>query len=230
MRLLLLLLLVLSGGVSQASDYSFREAKVVMREQILPLHPETLYCGCPVILAGKKPYPNLEACGYQVRKQAERAARLEWEHVVPASDFGQQRQCWQQGGRKACSGKDAAFDRFEGDLHNLYPTVGEVNGDRGNFRFGMVSGPAASYGQCTMRIDFKGRVAEPPPRARGVVARTSLYIAAKHGLKLSDRQRQLFEAWDRQFPVAHWECQRNARIRQLQGDSNSYVARGCPQD
>ncbi len=94
----------------------------------------------------------------------------------------------------------------------------------------MVSGPAASYGQCTMRIDFKGRVAEPPPRARGVVARTSLYIAAKHGLKLSDRQRQLFEAWDRQFPVAHWECQRNARIRQLQGDSNSYVARGCPQD
>ncbi len=41
-----------------------------------------------------------ESCGYKVRKNENRARRIEWEHVVPARQFGHQRQCWQDGGRK----------------------------------------------------------------------------------------------------------------------------------
>lgn len=230
MRIGLLLLLWLPLWAASAEVFTFREAKVVLREQLLPLHPRTLYCDCPVTGKGKKLAPNLAACGYQTRKDAERAARLEWEHVVPASEFGQQLQCWQQGGRKNCSGKDARFDRFEGDLHNLYPTVGEVNGDRGNLRFGMVSSQQAhSYGQCAMRIDFKGRLAEPPAHARGIVARTYLYMADKHGIKLAPRQRQLFEAWHRQYPVVDWECRRHTRVSEIQGDSNPLLVAACGQ-
>lgn len=43
---------------------------------------------------------DLASCGYQVRKQQNRAQRIEWEHIVPAWVFGHQRQCWQNGGRK----------------------------------------------------------------------------------------------------------------------------------
>ena len=55
------------------------------------------------------------------------------EHAVPAWEFGHQLQCWQEGGRKNC-GKSDEFNRMEGTCTTL-PAIGEVNGDRANFRF-----------------------------------------------------------------------------------------------
>ena len=46
------------------------------------------------------------------------ASRVEWEHVVPAWQFGHQRQCWQDGGRKNCA-KDPVYRKMESDMHNL---------------------------------------------------------------------------------------------------------------
>lgn len=58
---------------------------------------------------------------------------------LPAYDFGRRRQCWQDGGRDNCRRNDAAFRMAEDDLCNLAPAIGEVNGDRSNMRFGMVT-------------------------------------------------------------------------------------------
>ncbi len=56
---------------------------------------------------------------------------------------------------------------MESDMHNLQPAVGEVNGDRGNFMYSQWNGGEGQYGQCTMKVDFKDKVAEPPcPRPR----------------------------------------------------------------
>lgn len=133
--------------------------------------PGSFYCGCKISWQGKKGIPDLNSCGYQVRKNANRAGRIEWEHVMPAWEFGHQRQCWQNGGRKNCS-KDADYRRIESDLHNLQPAVGEVNGDRGNFAYSQWNGGEQQYGQCAMKVDFKNKQAEPPARARGAIART----------------------------------------------------------
>ena len=73
---------------------------------------------------------------------------------MPAWEFGHQRQCWQDGGRKNCS-KDADYRRIETDLHNLQPAMGEVNGDRGNFAYSQWNGGEQQYGQCEMKVDFK---------------------------------------------------------------------------
>lgn len=43
---------------------------------------------------------DLESCGYVPRKNADRAARIEWEHIVPAWVIGHQHQCWQKGAEK----------------------------------------------------------------------------------------------------------------------------------
>src|SRR3546814_2090503 len=51
----------------------------------------TFYCGCPY--TGK--VIDLRTCGYRIRKDAGRAKRIEWEHIVPAWAIGHQRQCWQ---------------------------------------------------------------------------------------------------------------------------------------
>ncbi len=83
---------------------------------------------------------------------------------------------------------------MESDMHNLQPAVGEVNGDRGNFMYSQWSGGEGQYGQCTMKVDFKDKIAEPPARARGAIARTYFYMRDRYQLNLSRQQTQLFTA------------------------------------
>ena len=188
--------------------------------------PGSFYCGCKIQWQGKKGIPDLNSCGYQVRKNANRAARIEWEHVMPACEFGHQRQSWQDGGRKNCS-KDPDYRRIETDLHNLQPAVGEVNGDRGNFAYSQWNGSEQHYGQCEMKIDCKLNQAEPPARARGAIARTYFYMRDQYHLRISRQQTQLFTAWNKLYPVTIWECERDQRIAKVQGNHNPYVQQAC---
>jgi endonuclease I len=54
---------------------------------------------------------SLRLCATQ---KPQRAARIEWEHIVPAWQIGHQRQCWQEGGRKNCTRNDEVFKRRSG--------------------------------------------------------------------------------------------------------------------
>ncbi|UGA38294.1 endonuclease [Chromobacterium haemolyticum] len=161
------------------------------------------------------------SCGYVPRKSETRASRIEWEHVVPAWNLGHQRQCWQQGGRKNCAASDPVFRMAEGDLNNLVPAVGEVNGDRANFAYGAWSRkPTTMYGQCQSVTDFGNKRFQPREEVRGVAARITLYMHARYQLRMSRQDQQLMCAWARQYPVNAWERRRDARIVQLQGEGN----------
>ena len=146
---------------------------------------------------------------------------------MPAWEFGHQMKCWQEGGREQC-GKVAQFKKMEGDLHNLFPSVGEVNGDRGNFQFTDMGAKPTKYGKCQMVVDFKLKLAQPPKEARGLIARAYLYMAQEYGIRLANQQRRLYEAWDRQYPVTAWECRRNELIKAEQGNDNPFVTKHCP--
>ncbi len=221
------LIAVVSSPILAAPPSSFSKAK---REavKIYADHNTSFYCGCDIEWKGKKGIPNLESCGYEVRKQIKRASRIEWEHVVPAWQFGHQRQCWQEGGRKNCSKNDKVFRLMEADLHNLTPAIGEVNGDRSNYNFSQWNGiDGVTYGQCEMQVNFKDRRAMPPERARGAVARTYLYMSDEYGFKLSKQQTQLMNAWNNQYPVTDWECTRDERIAKVQDNHNPFVYQAC---
>ncbi|CED72307.1 endonuclease I precursor [Aliivibrio wodanis] len=217
-----------SFSALSAPPSSFSKAKKLAVKIYLD-HPTSFYCGCDITWKDKKKgIPDLESCGYEVRKQEKRASRIEWEHVVPAWQFGHQRQCWQDGGRKNCTKNDKNFKMMEADLHNLVPAIGEVNGDRSNFRFSQWNGSkGANYGQCAFKVDFKGRVAEPPAQSRGAIARTYMYMNKEYRFNLSKAQRQLMEAWDKQYPVSAWECERDQRIAKIQGNHNQFVFKAC---
>lgn len=131
---------------------------------------------------------------------------------MPAHHFGQHLQCWRDGGRKNCK-KDPTFNKMEGDMMNLVPAIGEVNGDRSNFKYGMIEGEPRIYGQCDFEVDFKAKVAEPAPNIRGDIARIYFYMSDTYKINLSKQQRQLMEAWDKADPVDEWERERNERIR-----------------
>ncbi len=210
---------------------SFSSAKKVLYNKIYVGHKQTFYCGCKFTETRKV---ELGSCDVSPRKNIKRANRVEAEHVIPASHFGQHRQCWKEKictnskgdkykGRRCCEKTDKVFRTAHNDLHNLFPSVGEINGDRSNFKWGMISGERRKYGSCDVEIDSSIRRAEPPENVRGNIARVYFYMSDTYNINLSKQQKQLFKAWDKQDPVDNWEIERNSRIEKIQGNRNTYI-------
>jgi len=212
-------------------EINFTQSKK-LAQQIYGDHRVTFYCGCQYDKHGKI---NLDSCGYQHKDNYRRAKRLEWEHIMPAHHFGQHRLCWREPicrkqngktykGRNCCRKVDPTFVKMEGDLHNLVPEIGELNGLRSNYRFGMLPYiKLGQFGTCEFKIDEKSRRVEPRADARGMIARIYLYMSNTYQIPLSSSQQQLYEAWNKQYPPSAWEKERNEKIYQVQGNRNSFV-------
>ncbi len=112
---------------------------------------------------------------------------------------------------------------MEADLHNLTPTVGELNSDRQNFNFGILPTAPKQHGACDFRVDFKARAVEPRDDIKGMLARVYFYMYDRYDMNMSKQQQQLLMAWDKAYPVSHWELERNKRITKFIGHSNPFV-------
>ncbi len=215
--------------VGLAQPTTFYRAKVDLKNKVYFDQNQrgqlgTLYCGCDWHWAGVSGgRVDFDSCGYNPRSQMTRAQRIEWEHIVPASSLGMSRQCWQNGGRSNCNRTDPVFNEMEADMHNLTPSIGEVNADRSNFRFGVLPTVSKKYGACDFKVDTRQRVAEPRNAVKGMVARVYFYMHDRYNLSMSPAQKRLFMAWDHQFPVSAWELERDHRISKVMGQSNPFV-------
>ncbi len=207
----------------RAETYSFSKSKRLLATKIYPEHPIGFYSGCRYKVQNKKLIPIHRSCGFKYRKNKNRSERIEWEHIVPAWMFGHQLRCWQQGGRLNCRNNNATFKQMEADMHNLVPAIGEINGDRSNFKYGMIEGEQRLYGKPDIEIAFSERLAEPPTSVQGDIARTYFYMVDKYKLKLSRQQQQLFIAWNNSDPVDAWERKKNRLLKEIQGDENLYI-------
>ena len=214
---------------------SFRTAKKISTR----IHADarySFYCGCSYAYRRDasqryaRNHVEPRDCGYEPARSSERARFIEWEHVVPAYDFGRTRSCWREGhprckgrGRKCCRKVDPIFRAMEADLHNLQPAIGELNQDRGHLGFGLIPGEERDYGACDFEVDRHARVVEPRPEVRGDIARTYFYMERMYGVRISRKNRRLFETWDAQDPISPREQRRNRRIMEVQGNSNPFV-------
>ena len=215
---------------------SFNKAKRILERKVYFDHRQTIYCG-----ASFDERKNVLApTGFISSKYQNRARRIEWEHVVPAENFGRTFSEWRDGhpdcvdskgknfrGRKCAEKVNMEYRHMQSDMHNLFPAIGAVNAMRSNYNFVLLPPSAASdFGSCAMKIE--GSKAEPPVEARGRIARSYLYMELAYPrYKMSKQQRQLMEAWDKQHPVSQWECLRTQRISNLQGNINTVVSHQC---
>ncbi|MCQ2444350.1 MAG: endonuclease [Mailhella sp.] len=235
----LLLLLPCSAnadGNRRISD--FTDAKHLLHA-IWKDHRETLYCGFRYDGRRKVDLPS----SFRVDVHRSRAWQVEAEHIVPVEHFGPAFPEWRNGdpmcvnsrgrrynGRKCTEERNLRFRLMQCDLHNLAPADGAVNAWRGHARFDelghggeLVFGPV-----CPMAFDRSRERVEPPARSKGIIARAYLYMDdAYPEFTMSDHQRKLMEAWDRQHPPTAWECERNRRITRMQGNANRFVDRVC---
>ena len=127
--LLTLLPIVQLWGADASFTASKRLLKTVYEE-----HQRTFYCDCSYSYENKGNMIDRDSCGYLPRnpktkkgKENQRARRIEWEHVMPAENFGRHLPCWKEGGRQHCREVSATFREMEADMMNLVPAVGELN-------------------------------------------------------------------------------------------------------
>ena len=230
-----LLLPALAMAAGNATNDSFSRSKKML-SQVYADHRITFYCGASYDEHGNVTLPD----GFETPKHEKRADRIEWEHALPAENFGQTFPEWRDGapecvdnrgkefkGRKCAEKVNPEYRLMQADMYNLYPAIGAVNAMRSNFNYQMLAGEQPTFGTCEMKI--ADRKAEPPARARGQIARTYMYMQDAYGPRyhMSKQQEQLMGAWDKQYPVDTWECTRAKRIEAMQGNENKFVKAPC---
>jgi len=220
------LLLFLTACSFRDAPQTFDQARKDLRQEVYYDQNDEgdFYCECAWEWTGESGGQlDPERCGYQIRAQPTRANRTEWEHVVPASVFGQPRQCWRDGGRENCNRTDAAFNAMEADMHNIVPALGEVNADRSNYHFDEIDGDPFEYGACEFEVDSRLRIAEPRDAVKGQIARIYFYMHQRYGLQLPEALQRRYLQWDAHFPVTAWELERDQRIARIMGHQNPYI-------
>lgn len=112
---------------------SFSQSKKLLLKKVYYDHHFTFYCENPYeikIVNGKEKALIIQDSKYysprkpstKSGKENERAKRVEFEHIMPAENFGRHLSCWKEGGRKACK-NDPTFNEMEADMHNLVPAT-----------------------------------------------------------------------------------------------------------
>lgn len=215
---------------------SFSQSKKTLLKKVFYDRRITIYCGARFDKNKNITLPE----GFVASIYKKRATRVEWEHVVPAENFGRAFKEWREGddicvsskgkpyrGRKCADKASLEYRYMQADMYNLFPSVGAVNAARQNYNFVMLSDNSKSdFGSCDMRIE--GNKAQPPERARGRIARTYMYMDMVYPkYSMSKQQRKLMEAWDKQYPIEEFECIRNKRIKAIQKNINPILDKQC---
>lgn len=224
--LLLGLLLFLTACSFRDAPQTFDQARKDLRQEVYFDQNDEgdFYCECAWQWTGESGGQlDPQSCGYQIRAQPTRAERTEWEHVVPASVFGQTRQCWRDGGRENCHRTDAIFNAMEADMHNIVPALGEINADRSNYHFDEIAGDPYEYGACEFEVDSRLRIAEPRDDVKGQIARIYFYMHQRYGLVFPEALQRRYMQWNALYPVTEWEVERDRRVARVMGHSNPFV-------
>ncbi|MEH6452772.1 MAG: endonuclease [Psychromonas sp.] len=225
------------ADTGNTTNQSFNKAKRMLERDVYTADSErvTLYCNAKFDTQKNIFAPE----GFETRKYVKRAKRLEWEHVVPAENFGRTFPEWREGhercenskketykGRRCAEKVNDEYKLMQADMYNLYPAIGAVNASRSNYNFTLLADQKSSFGSCEMKVS--NRKVEPPESSRGMIARTYLYMDHTYSrFSISKQQRQLMDAWSKQYPVSGWECERGRRIAELQVNINQVLINSC---
>ncbi len=197
--------------------------------------PKTVYCQ-----ANFDNQKNVELpAGFVSEKFKTRLHKIEWEHIVPAENFGRTFIEWREGdplcvdskgknykGRPCAEKTNNEYRYMQADMYNLFPAIGAVNASRSHYNFAMLPDEKADFGICQMKIE--NRKVEPPEHARGIIARTYIYMEESYPrYKMSKAQRQLMQAWNKLYPVSNEECIRADKIKEIQGNTNFVLEKLC---
>lgn len=227
MRTLKLFFVALLPLLLFARPQDFREAKQEMIEIYKDLGKSSwfeFYCNAPFKITKNNKLVVIDSDRFSPRetrsgKPNKRDRFIEWEHIVPMSVVYHHFPCWRKGGRKECQRSDKKFQLLEADMQNLKPSIGSINGDRSNYHYAEAPRNAvfSQYGNCQVFTDFKNKTFYPANYSKGYIARTYLYMSEEYDIRLSDKERKLMLAWNKQYPMTKDERYFRQTISRIMG-------------
>lgn len=159
-------------AAGNTTNDSFNKAKKMLERQVYMDHRQTIYCGAAFDESKRIELPQ----GFVTEKHQKRALKVEWEHAVPAENFGRIFEAWREGdpqcvskgkpfkGRRCAEKVNMEYRHMQADMYNLFPAIGAVNAARSNKQYSELPGSPSAFGSCEARID--GNRFEPPARER----------------------------------------------------------------
>jgi endonuclease I len=162
-------------------------------------------------------------------------------------------QCGNYNGEGVCYNREHSFPKswfddgqpMYSDVHHLFPTDGQVNGQRGNFPYGEVgsisfeSENGSLKGSARSGLGYSGTVFEPIDEFKGDLARAYFYMATRYediltnwsSPMLDGSDDQVYEewaldmlvTWHQNDPVSQKEIDRNNNAYSYQGNRNPFV-------
>ena len=212
--LLINLFLILSFSRAVHADQTgiknYREARDIFWEELYQDGATSLYCGA---------------------FEKDRKGEINIEHIYPASWMKPAAKCEGQN-RKNCRRNSTRFNVMEGDLHNLYPALKDVNSARGNLTFTIIPGTTNRFNVVDApSCDFEkvDSTVEPAIVSRGEIARAIFYMNDEYGAEIGKNGKQepelveLLTEWHCSDPVSPEEKRRNDTIEELQGNRNPFI-------
>ncbi|WP_392537292.1 endonuclease [Legionella sp. 227] len=223
-----MLLCFISSFIYAQTPETFSQSRITAA-QFLQNHPETIYCPCS---DGDKEV-SLAGCGMQAEDSMKRAFCIGWKQVMAAEYLGQPFEYWREPieednngrpyeGRRCCEKFDEQLRHVEADLYNLWPEIGIMNKAHSNYQLSGLH-QQIDYLGCAMKMGKVSHCADPPNSAKGIVARTFLFMAENYGLTLSPSQKKLFIAWNKAFKPNIWEKQLALQVALVEGYKSSYM-------
>jgi deoxyribonuclease I len=115
--------------------------------------------------------------------------------------------------------KESDFGVTRSDIYHLYPSDSHLNSERGSNPFTEFPGlPNEEWKSRYTNSRF-----EPPVEHRGRLARSMLYMAIAHDMKINSEEEELFRKWNSEYPVEEFEKLRASRIQAVQGNKNPFI-------
>ncbi len=185
----------------------------------------TLYCDCSIYSLNKHLYFDNKNCTYEIVHR-QRGKRVEPTHIVPPSIYAKDLPCK----NKCREENNKIFIKRDTDLHNIFPSLGEIISLRLNYKFVEKLKRKAlniNFGSCSFSLDKVNKEIVPPDISRGTIARAYLYMEDMYKIKMSDEEMRLFNKWNNLYPPTPSECKRNQIIHDIQGNFNYFISRKC---
>lgn len=144
-----------------------------------------------------------------------RSSRLKVDYIYPEKQLLRHFGCITS---RQCASK-AGYADVAGDLHNLYPVERSVELDRRGTKFADLPDNVETA-ECGYQLSFQ--TFDPPPSARGNIARAYVYMHKQHDLPLAGNM-EMYQRWNKEDPPDDAERARNSAIFRIQGNRNPYI-------
>ncbi|MFT6031379.1 MAG: deoxyribonuclease-1 [Oleiphilaceae bacterium] len=164
-----------------------------------------------------KVYPTGGKTFYCDAKFVKASPILTVSHIYPTGLITKQFGCRS---KRSCIRSNPIYEKIISDLHNMVPVNSFYHFKLKDSIFGTLD-ESDKGNECGLKKRYN--IIEPPERIKGDIARIHFYMHTQYDLPLNSNFLFL-KSWAKNDPPSKEEIEKNKRIKEIQGNENTYIS------